>query len=84
MSSTALKPAAPRLAETSWPARCRFACGARVAAGAEKTPASDVRGERLSPELGVARLRARKEERPAGTAMTAGAPELHGSASDQP
>jgi hypothetical protein len=35
-------------------------------------------GERLTPELGDARLRARKEERPALPAKTAGALELHG------
>jgi hypothetical protein len=36
-----LKPVAPRLAETSWPARSRFARGAGVVDGAEKTPESD-------------------------------------------
>jgi hypothetical protein len=38
-----------------------------------------VRGERLRPELGDARLRARTEERAAVREMTAGPPELHGS-----
>jgi hypothetical protein len=37
-----------------------------------------VGGERLTPELGDARLRARKEERAGVRDMTVGAPELHG------
>jgi hypothetical protein len=37
-----------------------------------------VRGERLTPELGDARLRARKEERAAGTGDGRRPPELHG------
>jgi hypothetical protein len=40
LSTTVLKPIAPRLAETSWPTRPRFARGAGIAAGAEKTPES--------------------------------------------
>jgi hypothetical protein len=53
------------------PAQLAAALGARALA-------RDVRGERLTPELGEARLHAQEEERALGREMTASAPELHG------
>jgi hypothetical protein len=45
-------------------------------AGAYRLRLQLVQGERLKPELGDARLRARKEERAAGSEMTAAVPEV--------
>jgi hypothetical protein len=43
-----------------------------------------VRGERLTPELGDARLRARRRSAPGVRELTSGAPELHGTQRSAP